>query len=225
MSDNSKLKVVSNIEQRIDDVLNDLNKGMNVQDTAATEVLELFKPDATFYKEYFKNNPNSKYMFKHFSIPYAISGEDYVNYFCHTYLAIIPRGFETFLEGLDFHSFEDDGYYQNFVLENASEYYEHVSEKKNIQRFIENMATKGKILLLSHITYVHHVRSDGKTITRSIVSPVPCLGEFYQGVDGVYKFRVINPELEDEIMIIADDQIVLDDNEVKLNLERRKNKC
>ena len=69
MSDNSKLKVVSNIEQRIDDVLNDLNKGMDVQDTAATEVLELFKPDATFYKEYFKNKPNSKDIFKDFSIP------------------------------------------------------------------------------------------------------------------------------------------------------------
>ena len=138
MSDNSKLKVVSNIEQRIDDVLNDLNKGMNVQDTAATEVLELFKPDATFYKEYFKNNPNSKYIFKDFSIPYAVGKDCYVNYFCHTYLAIIPKGFETFLEGLDFHSFEDDSYYQDFVSENASEYYEHISEKKNTQRFIEN---------------------------------------------------------------------------------------
>ena len=222
MSDNSKLKVVSNIEQRIDDVLNDLNKGMNVQDTATTEVLELFKPDATFYKEYFKNNPNSKYIFKDFSIPYAVGKDCYVNYFCHTYLAIIPKGFETFLEGLDFHSFEDDSYYQDFVSENASEYYEHISEKKNTQRFIENMAARGKILLLFHSTYVHHERIDGKTITRKVINPVPCLGEFYQGVDGVYKFRVINPDLEDEIIIMADDQIVLEDNEVKLNLERRK---
>ena len=76
--------------------------------------------------------------------------------------------------------------------------------------------------MLFHSTYVHHERIDGKTITRKVINPIPCLGEFYQGVDGVYKFRVINPDLEDEIIIMADDQIVLEDNEVKLNLERRK---
>ena len=225
MDDNGKLRVVSNIEQRIDRVLNDLNKGINSQDTDATEVLKLFKADAISYEEYFRNNPNSKYMFKCFSIPYAVSKKGYVNYFCHNYLAIIPRDFETFLEGLDFHSFEDDSHYQNFVLENADEYYECISEKKNIQRFIENMARKGKILLLFHFTYVHHERSDGKTITRKVINPVSCLGEFYQNANGIYKFRVINPDLEDEIMILADDQIPLGDREVKLNLERRKNKC
>ena len=222
MDDGFKLSFVSNVEERIEIVLNSLNNGTNIQDTNATEVLKLFEPDAIAYEEYFKNNPNSKYTFKEFAIFYAIDKGNYINYFCHTYLALIPKGFETFLEGLDFYSFADDADYEKFVSMNVQKYYEQISEKKNVQRFVENMAAKGKILLLFHSTYIHHQRTDGKYITRNIVNPVPVLGEFYQNTTGFYKFRVINPDLEDEIIILADDKIELKNREVKFNLERRK---
>ena len=124
MDDGFKLSFVPNVEERIEIVLNSLNNGTNIQDTNATEVLKLFEPDAIAYEEYFKNNPNSKYTFKEFAIFYAIDKGNYINYFCHTYLALIPKGFETFLEGLDFYSFADDADYEKFVSMNAQKYYE-----------------------------------------------------------------------------------------------------
>ena len=44
MDDGFKLSFVSNVEERIEIVLNSLNNGTNIQDTNATEVLKLFEP-------------------------------------------------------------------------------------------------------------------------------------------------------------------------------------
>lgn len=217
--ENLKLSFVSNIQGDVDWLLTRLNRGEDIDKTKVEDTLEKFVPDVDFFEKLWRSEPNTKYFLGEFSVPYLVAGNGYVNYLCDTFTMLVPNGFEKVLEDFSLGHI-DASEYTEFVKRNVKRF-DNDSDKEIVKAFIESMGRNGKIVLLSHETYVFHQRDDGRCITRKIENPLPRLGSIKQNRMGLYQFQVINSDLEDEIMEMADSKIVLQEGEVKLKLEKR----
>ncbi len=219
MENDSKLTVVANIDERIENILTKLNSGMLVEEREMANISNLFLPSAENLYDIVAEN--SEYTFVSFSIPILDECSDYENYTCYSYMVISPKAVVPLIKWAKFLAFSSEEEYERFTKENKYFFMGDISEKKNLRRFIDDLCKSGKLLLIRKARWIYHVRKDKKTITRLITEEPQPLGGFSLKSDGTYIFKVINPNLENVIMEMASKNIKLESGEIMLRREKK----
>lgn len=143
------------------------------------------------------------------------------NYTCYSYILIVPKEVLPLINCTKFLAFSIEEEYEKFVKKNKCLFIWNISEKKNIIRFIDNLCKSGKLLIIRKTKYVYHVRKDKKTITRLITEEPQPLGRFIQKANEEYTFEVINPNLKNVIMEMANKNINFANGENMLRREKK----
>ena len=213
-----KFKFAANIDGRIKSVLDKLNSNLQVEQKELDDISNLFLPNVENLYDIVAEN--SEYTFVSFSIPILDECSDYENYTCYSYMVISPKAVVPLIKWAKFLAFSSEEGYERFVKENQYFFMGDISEKKNLRRFIDDLCKSGKLLLIRKARWIYHVRKDKKTITRLVTEEPQPLGKFEKMPNGKYVFKVINPDLENEIMEMANQNTKLEKDEIMLRREK-----